>query len=126
MMKEPSNHVAKKHSDIKKRTNEDKKVICEQWKVSGKSKSQFCRELGIPLPTFCAWCDKVWLPTKKKNQHFSPLHLVNKPVIKLEEKNDLTLIEISLPSQSVISFKLSIQNLVTFVREMCHAIATVR
>ena len=39
---------------------EEKVELCNRWKESGLNKSQFCKKQGIPLPTFCEWCNRVW------------------------------------------------------------------
>lgn len=120
MDQEAANHTIKKS----KLNWADKKAMCEQWKASGKTKSQFCKEQGIPLQTFWAWCDRLW-PCPKKQSQLAKVIVVDKKNTAKEELN-LTTVEMILPNQAIIRFKLPNQEIAMFVQEMCHANSIVR
>lgn len=126
-MNELAGNVASKKLTRIQRTWKEQRAYCEEWKASGKTKSQFCRDNGIALPTFCGWCSKVWPVSKDKNQHLSPVRMVNKDEIRQKgERADRTKVEITLPSQAVICLNLSINNIAEFIQVMCHAVAIIR
>ena len=105
------------------RLKEEKQKLCDQWKVSGKSKTQFCKEIGLPLGTFAHWCKQVY-PPLKKNSDILPVKIINKHPVS-QEDTEKTKIIVSM-GNTTISFKLTIKNLVPFIQELSHAVTTIR
>lgn len=110
----------------RKHTWEEKKELCEQWKLSGKSTHQFCNEQGIAVGTFYGWCHKLWpqLP-KTRTRHLSPV-MINKKEETKKEETESVLLEILFPNSTELRFKLAHKNLVLFIQEFSHAAATIR
>jgi hypothetical protein len=48
-------------------STEDKKNMCKRWKVSGLSKSQFCRVHKLRMSTFCGWCARLGVSGENSN-----------------------------------------------------------
>lgn len=115
-----------KKRKAKQRSWEEKKLLCEQWKASGKSKQEFCKENDIPIASFFPWCNKLWPKLKKQEINLSPVKIVNKSSRSSDSQLTQTEIELHLGSGSIIRFKLPIKNLVTFIQELSHAVATIR
>jgi hypothetical protein len=114
--------------DIKRkvtRTLEEKKALCEEWKASGKTKSNFCKEKNIPLATFFPWCKK-FTDTKKEVPNILPVKIINKAQVLAKAAIDQTEIELHLGSSTVVRFKLPMKEIVTFIQELSHAVATIR
>lgn len=107
------------------RTWETKKALCEEWKASGKTKTDFCREKNIGLSTFYSWCNQLW-PEQKKERLFLPLQVKKMPSIESTKAQDQTDVELILSNGNLLRFKLPIKNLITFIQELMHATATVR
>jgi hypothetical protein len=112
---------------VTKRTWEERKALCEQWKASGKSKREFCRENNIPIASFFPWCDKLWPQPKKHTANLLPIKLITTPSVASENQAMQTEIELNVAEGGpIIRFKLSIKNLVPFIQELSHAVATIR
>lgn len=106
---------------------EEKKNICEEWKSSGKSRSQFCKDHGLGLSTFHAWCAKLWPKTKNKNVNLSPVVIVNKKPIKQKEAfPEQTMVEVKLSCEAIIRFELPIKQLATLIQEISYANTIIR
>jgi hypothetical protein len=109
-----------------KRTWEEREALCEQWKSSGKTKREFCRENDIPIASFFSWCSKLSLKPKKPVVNLLPIKLINTSPVETEKVTQ-TEIELNLgEGGAIIRFKLPIKNLVTFIQELSHAITTIR
>lgn len=115
-------------SNVKaKRSWEEKKTLCEQWKASGKSKRDFCKENNIPIATFFPWCNKLWPGSKKSSSNLLPIKLIDGSSLASESQGSQTEIELILGEGSAkIHFKLSNKKLITFIQELLHAVATIR
>jgi transposase-like protein len=107
-------------------TLEEKKEILELWKISNLSKINFCKEHGIAPSTLHKWLNPLSETLQSSIIHLTPVSVVNKKELVVKEETEQTLIELSLPSQSVMRFKLPIKDLVLFVTELTHATATIR
>ena len=60
------------------RSKEENNDCSKQWEVSGKTKSEFCNELGIPLETFTHWVKKKYDEPKKSRTNILPLKIISK------------------------------------------------
>ena len=97
---------------VKKRSWEEKKALCEQWKTSGKSKREFCRENNIPIASFFPWCDKLWPKPKKHTANLLPVKLIKTPPVVPGNQAIQTEVELNLAEGGpTIRFKLPIKNL---------------
>jgi hypothetical protein len=108
------------------RTWEEKKILCEQWKNSGKTKREFCKDNNIPIASFFPWCDKLWPETKKEKTDLLPVKIINKNQTISNAEILQTDIELIFGEGPKIRFKLPIKNLVTFIQELSHAVTTIR
>ena len=108
------------------RTREEKQALCEQWKASGKTKSYFCKENNIPLASFFPWCNKLWPELKESAPNILPVKIINKNASISNTQVEQTDVELLLGTNTTIRFKLPIKNLVTFIQELSHAVATIR
>jgi hypothetical protein len=108
------------------RTLEEKKALCEEWKTSGKTKREFCKENNIPIASFFPWCNKLLAESKKQEANLFPVKIINKPSISSNEPVTQTEIEISFENGLAVHFTLPIKELVTFIQELSHAITTIR
>lgn len=108
------------------RTWDEKKALCEEWKSSGKTKSDFCKEHNIPLATFFRCCNRLWPVSKKAKSNILPVKIINNTPFISSSSPQQTDIELILDNGAMIRFKLSIKNLVPFIQELSHAITTVR
>lgn len=106
------------------RTWEEKKILCEQWKVSGKSKAKFCKEQDIALQTFWTWCEKLWPKAKKQNQ-LARVLVVNEKKLEQDESKQ-TMVEIVLPNNGIIRFSLPINKIALLMQEIFHANTIIR
>ena len=79
---------------------EKKKGLCEQWKVSGKTKSTFCKEHTIALGTFNHWCNKLQSSSKELN--ILSIKIINKASRDLEAEVDKSEIELVLGATMIV------------------------
>jgi transposase-like protein len=107
-------------------TLEEKKEILERFKISNLSRINFCKEHGIAPSTLHKWLNPLEGAVKSSTIHLTPVSIIDKKERGVQEDTEQTLIELSLPSQTVIRFKLAIKDLVLFVTELTHATATIR
>lgn len=106
-------------------TIEEKQKLCEQWKISGKTKSQFCKEHGIALATFYGWCTNFLPSSKKEKTNLLPIKIVNEK--KIVKRDDIeTTLEIKITSQMLVCLRLPVKNVVGFIQELANAVAIIR
>ena len=106
------------------KSKEERQILCEEWKKSGKSKIEFCKEINIPLGTFTHWCKKLW-PSAKKRAAMVPVKIVNNHLTFAENKVEDTEVRLEIRNTNVC-FKLPIKNLVTFIQKLSHAVTAIR
>lgn len=101
---------------------EEKVELCKRWKGSGLNKSQFCKKQGIPVPTFCEWCNRVWPRTDKQiHPKLTPVRIVNK-----EETDQQVVVELLLPNQAIAKMSIPLSSIGRLIKELCYATPTVR
>lgn len=101
---------------------EEKVELCKRWKESGLNKSDFCKKQGIPLPTFCEWCNRVWPKTEKQNlAKLTPVRIVSH-----QEKETQVVVELLLPNQAIAKISLPLSSIGSLIKELCYATTTVR
>lgn len=110
---------------VTKRSNEERKALCEQWKVSGKSKREFCKENNIPIASFFPWCVKFLTESGKQETNMVPVKMITQPAGMETQKLD-TELELTIGGDHKLRFKLPIRQLVTFIQELSHAVTTIR
>jgi transposase-like protein len=104
-----------------KLTREEKKAICEEWKISGQTKQLFCQSHGISEATFYNWYAHYM--HKKEETAFSPVKVVDKTATKATELPKETAIEIVLPNSTVIRFNHCTKNISSCIKEVAYAVA---
>ena len=116
------NDRVKKAINTKKLTWEEKKIICEQWKQSGKSKAQFCKEEGISFQTFWGWCNRLWPDAKLPSRPgLTPVRVIDKlPMEPLIE------VEVLISNQATLKMSLPLSSLGKLIKELYHATAIIR
>ena len=105
------------------RSWDEKKILCEEWKISNKSKRDFCKEKNIPIATFFAWCNKLWPEEKKASRQLLPVKI--KPC-DFTDKSDQTEFEIILLNGSKLHFRLATKKIVSFIKELSDAATIIR
>ena len=83
----------------KQLTPDERRALCQQWKTSGLSRSEFCRQHGVPLSSFHHWLSGKRLEgarlNLKKNQDWVPVTVKKTPDPVTEEP---LLLEMVLPN----------------------------
>lgn len=111
-----------KQSKIRPLTEEQKR-LCEQWKISGINREQFCDEHRIPISTFYGWCSKLWPNKKSPKSLFSPVA----GIVALPPKNkEQGTIEIKLPNQAIVKMTLPLTEVASLIQDLCHATTIIR
>ena len=97
---------------FKSYTAEQKEGFCQDWKKSGLSQSQYCREKGLKVMTFNGWVKKFLQEglgcVEQKNQSkqakkFIPLSVSDKGFKEAEA------IEIKIPGKMIITIPITSQ-----------------
>jgi transposase-like protein len=107
-------------------TYEERKKILECWKNSTVPRNNFCKEHGIAPSTLYKWLNSLTNTLESNSNLLTPISLIGNNEIVIKEDTEQTLIELSLPTQTVMRFKLPIKDLVLLVTELSHATATIR
>ena len=110
---------------VKRRSQEEKRALCESWRISGKKISAFCKEQGFSTSTFHGWLNKLSIREPKiKKMHLKPV-IVKDNFLKVNGMEQ-TLIEVVLPNQVILRLKLSLKELIPFIQELSYAAAIIR
>lgn len=110
---------------VTKRSCEERKALCEEWKASGKSKREFCRENNIPIASFFPWCNKFLRGSGEQEINMVPLKII-KQAPDMEPKKLEIELELAIEGGHKLRFKLPIKQLVTLIQELSHAVTTIR
>jgi transposase-like protein len=110
----------------KKLSPDERRALCEQWKTSDLSQSEFCRQQGVALSSFYQWLsgrrlDNVRLP-KKNIPAWAPLEIKNTQK-NLEEPLS---IEIVLPNNIMLKLSVAYSKINSVIEQLNHANTTVR
>jgi transposase-like protein len=52
--------VASTEVDVKQRTDEERRAVVEEWKVSGETIESFCKRQGISRDSLARWRHSAW------------------------------------------------------------------
>jgi hypothetical protein len=106
----------------KKLIEKEQRQYYQFWKMSGLSKSAFCKQHAIAAGTFYAWCDRYERDSTVASG-FSPIIAAVKTASPAADSID---IELTFPNQLQVRLCLREDRLVSFLQELCHATATIR
>lgn len=95
-------------------------ALCKEWKKSGLSANEFCRQKGLTHSTFHSWCKKLKESNAERN--LEPIMLSNDTQDLLKQIP----VEIGLPNQILVKISLSIPELKKLLGELCDAVTVVR
>lgn len=117
--------TSRSKSNVKysRRTQEGKKALYEEWKGSGKSKAQFCKEQKLCLSAFYNWQNHLSPSNKRSN--LSPIKVIPQEIAE-ELRLEQTQVEIIMPTNIIVRVKLPAKNLVNFIQEISYAITIIR
>ena len=113
-------------------------ALCKEWKKTGLSANEFCRQKGLTHSTFHSWCKKLKESDTEinhpssKNMRYSRQVDVERnlePIILSNDTQDLLKqipVEIGLPNQILVKISLSIPELKKLLGELCNAATIVR
>ena len=113
-------------------------ALCKEWKKSGLSANEFCRQKGLTHSTFHSWCKKlkesdaeINHPPSKSMRYSRQVNPERnlEPIMLSNDTQDLLkqmLVEISLPNQILVKIFLSIPELKKLLGELCNAVTVVR
>ena len=103
---------SKQRMSLRKKEKED---YIEKWEQTILSKSQFCKQEGLKLSTFCSWFPK------KQASSFVPVKLISaKPANKINN-----LLKITFPSGLSIEGIFELANIQSWLKEIQDAIKTI-
>ena len=93
---------------------EDKVNLCNAWKKTGMSKSEFARRNRLSISVFCKWCKNLWpdeskFPIKKakENNNSDWVQINNKSEsLAILPKTSSSAVEIKFPNGLVISMSI--------------------
>jgi hypothetical protein len=112
----------KTYTNQSKLSWEEKVDLCKRWKESGLNKSKFCKEQGIPVPTFFEWCKRVWPRTDRQTHpRLTPVRIINK-----QETEQQIVVELFLPNQATAKISLPLSSIGKLIKELCYATTTIR
>ena len=116
---------------------DEKKKLCEEWQSTGLSRSAFMRERNLP-PVFNNWCNKFLAkPQPVKTPMVEPVTEPNSEWLELKSANSASsikqkprepqLMEFGLSCNALkLTFCMPMEQVINFVKELCHATTTVQ
>ncbi len=106
---------------------DERRALCQQWKTSGLSRSEFCRQHGVALSSFHHWLSGKRLNgarlNLKYNQDWVPVTVKKTPEPITEEP---LLLEIVLPNQMRVKLAVKPSKINTIIEELSHANTALR
>lgn len=109
--------------DTGKLSEEEKRGYYMAWVASGLSKSQFCREHGLPVDALHYWHRK-YKGEVVNGPSFSRVMVKSQSVETLYEST--IDVGMRLPNEVQLQMSMPARQLVVFIRELCDATAIVR
>jgi len=93
---------------------EDKVNLCNDWKKTGMSKSEFARRNRLGISVFCKWCKDLWpdetkspIKKAKENNNSDWVQINNKAEsLTILPKTSSSAVEIKFPNGLVISMSI--------------------
>jgi len=114
-------HTIPESSGTKHLSIQEKQKIVSEWKKTGLSKHQFCKEKGIIPTTFYGWCRQVVIASEKGSD-LAPVAVVNKkPASFLRRYSGEADAEICLPNQTIVRLRLPVETLIAVIEGLSHA-----
>jgi len=106
---------------------DERRTLCQQWKTSGLSRSEFCRQHGVALSSFHHWLSGKRLNgvrlNLKNNQDWVPVALKTTPDPITEET---LLLEMILPNQIRLKLALPSSKINSIIEQLSHANTALR
>lgn len=105
---------------------EEKIALCNRWKASGLSKTQFCKKQGLTPAIFYRWCRRL---CSEPDHNQQPVLMTPVRIIENEDKENhesTVVLELSLPNQASARLSLPLASLGRVIRELCNAATTLR
>lgn len=106
---------------------DERRALCQQWKTSGLSRSEFCRQHGVALSSFHHWLSGKRLNgarlNLKYNQDWVPVTVKKTPEPITEEP---LLLEIVLPNQMRVKLAVTSSKINSIIEELSHANTALR
>lgn len=106
---------------------DERRALCQQWKTSGLSRSEFCRQHGVALSSFHHWLSGKRLKgarlNLKYNQDWVPVTVKKTPEPITEEP---LLLEIVLPNQMRVKLAVTSSKINSIIEELSHANTALR
>lgn len=150
-MNQEKQDAEKSKRKARKLTLSEKINLCKRWRTSGLNKSQFCRQNGLSLPTFCEWLIRLASFLKEDSGvGFAPLYPNSKKSIlanpevncvdsvgSLESAQNRALnlastsspivaLEVTLPNQAMVKVKLPLTQVGNLLKDLMHATSALR
>ena len=104
---------------------EEKASICKKWQESGLNRREFCQQENLSIPTFNAWCRRLWPKESEETENFYPIHL-RESQQPLEESPKTIIIDLLLPQSVTARVQASNSQFRFLIQELLHATATIQ
>ncbi|MFA6038520.1 MAG: hypothetical protein WC748_10420 [Legionellales bacterium] len=114
-------------SNKRKLSWESKVALCHEWKKSGGTKSEFCRKHDLTISAFYSWCDKLWPKDRKIKSKLTPVRIIELDSIKNHQQmhDGQINLKLLLPN-ATMHMTLPMTSAITFIKELCDAVAVIR
>jgi len=111
----------------KKLSPDERRALCQQWKTSGLSQSEFCRQQGIALSSFHQWLSgkrlaSIQPPTVKNIPAWVPLEIKSTP----KTPEEPLLMEMILPNKITLKLPIAYSKINSVIEQLCHANTVIR
>jgi hypothetical protein len=112
----------------KKLSADERRALCQAWKTSSLSQSEFCKQQGVALSSFHQWLsgrrlDSVRQNVKNNADDWAEVAIKNSPAPITEE---LLLIEMVLPNQIRLKLSIAPSKMNSLIEELSHAATALR
>jgi hypothetical protein len=112
----------------------DKRALYQKWKMSNKSRYEFCKSEEVTSTSFYQWCKLFECQTKKEvgtpeggQNGFAPILHRSRAFSENDgEATEKMMIELRLPNQTMIKLYCLMNQANYLIQEWCNAAAVVR
>lgn len=101
---------------------QEKRKIVDEWKKSGLSKHEFCKERGVITTTFYGWCKQAARAgDRAENNPLAPVAVVKKSSELHGGQTGEAEAEIFLPNQAIVRLRTPVETLIAVIRGLSDA-----
>jgi hypothetical protein len=110
----------------KKTGPDERRALCQEWRTSGLSQAEFCKQHNVALSSFHQWLSGKRLdgpkPPVKDIPAWVPMKIKNTSTI----AEEFIVIELMLPNKIGLKLPIAYSKINSVIEQLCHANTIIR